>query len=179
MASDITLTVNGASHAVSASADTPLLYVLRNDLQLHGPRLGCGLGQCGACAVLADGKAIRSCITPLSQAAGKQIVTIEGLGPQWANEKRVNAADTAQTLHPIQQAWIDEQVPQCGYCQNGMIIAAADLLRRVPNPSVAQITDAYTNAPPSPYLCRCGTYGAIISAVQRAASAMTAQGGAQ
>jgi aerobic-type carbon monoxide dehydrogenase small subunit (CoxS/CutS family) len=159
MASELTLTVNGANHVVSAAPQTPLLYVLRNDLKLTGPRLGCGLGQCGACAVLVDGKEVRACIAPVSSAVGKHVTTIEGLA-------------AGGTLHPVQQAWIDEQVPQCGYCQSGMMIAAVQLLGKNKNPSVAQIKDAFTNTPPSPHLCRCGTYAAIIDAVQRAAKAM-------
>ena len=157
----LTLTVNGAQHAVSAAPQTPLLYVLRNELKLTSPRLGCGVAQCGACAVLVDGKEVRACIAPVSSVIGKQVTTIEGLA-------------TAGTLHPVQQAWIDEQVPQCGYCQSGMMIAAVELLSKNPNPSVAQIKDAFTNTPPSPHLCRCGTYAAIIDAVQRAAKVMTA-----
>jgi isoquinoline 1-oxidoreductase alpha subunit len=174
MASELTLFVNGAKHVVSAAPQTPLLYVLRNDLKLTGPRFGCGLAQCGACAVLVDGKEVRSCIAPVSSAVGKRVTTIEGLPDVWAAEKGLSAAGAAKTLHPVQQAWIDEQVPQCGYCQSGMMIAAVQLLARNPNPTVAQIKDAFTNTPPSPHLCRCGTYAAIIDAVQRAAKAMTA-----
>jgi isoquinoline 1-oxidoreductase alpha subunit len=164
-----TLSVNGASHTVSAAADTPLIYVLRNDLRLAGVRLGCGMSQCGACAVLADGKEVRSCTTVVSAVAGKRIHTIEGLPALWAAKK---GARTPAALHPVQQAWIDEQVPQCGYCQSGMMITAVELLDRIPNPTVAQIRSAYTNAPPSPHLCRCGTYAGIVAAVQRAAKAM-------
>ena len=167
-----TLTVNGARHAVQAAADTPLLYVLRNNLQLSGPRLGCGVAQCGSCAVLVDGKEIRACVTPVSGMVGKKIHTIEGLPGLWASKKGLSKADAARTLHPIQQAWIDEQVPQCGYCQSGMMIAAAALLQRNAVPTVAQIKNAFTNTPPSAHLCRCGSYGAIIDAVQRAAKAM-------
>ena len=174
MPSELTLNVNGAQHAVSATADTPLLYVLRNDLRLRGPHFGCGLAQCGACAVLVDGNEVRSCITPLSSVDGKAVITIEGLAAAWAAKKALNADDAAKTLHPVQQAWIDEQVPQCGYCQSGMMIAAVQLLAKNPNPSVAEIKDAFTNTPPSPHLCRCGTYAAIIAAVQRAAKAMAA-----
>jgi isoquinoline 1-oxidoreductase alpha subunit len=173
MASELTLTVNGAKHVVSAAPETPLLYVLRNDLKLTGPRFGCGLAQCGACAVLVDGKEVRSCIAPVSSAVGKRVTTIEGLPAVWAEEKHLSAADAAKTLHPVQQAWIDEQVPQCGYCQSGMMIAAVQLLAKNPNPTVAQIEDAFTNTPPSPHLCRCGTYAAIIDAVQRAARAIS------
>jgi isoquinoline 1-oxidoreductase alpha subunit len=178
MANQLTLHVNGSPRTVSAPAETPLLYVLRNDLQLTGPRLGCGMAQCGACAVLVDGHEVRSCITPVSAVVGKQVTTIEGLPAVWAAAKGLQAenlqAGGAKTLHPVQQAWIEEQVPQCGYCQSGMMIAAVDLLSRNPNPTVAQIKDAFTNTPPSPHLCRCGTYSAIIDAVQRAAKAMQA-----
>jgi isoquinoline 1-oxidoreductase alpha subunit len=172
MARELTLSVNGTQHVISTAPETPLLYVLRNDLKLRGPRLGCGIAQCGACAILVDGKEVRSCIAPVSSAAGKQVTTIEGLPAVWAATKGLNASDAAKTLHPVQQAWIDEQVPQCGYCQSGMMIAAVDLLSKNPNPTVAQIKDAFTNTPPSPHLCRCGTYAAIMDAVQRAARAM-------
>jgi len=166
--------VNGANQVVSATPDTPLLFVLRNDLKLTGPRLGCGMAQCGACSVLLDGEEVRACITPISYAVGKRVTTIEGLPAVWAAQKGLSAADASATLHPVQQAWIDEQVPQCGYCQSGMMIAAVELIAKIPNPTVAQIKDAFTNKPPSPHLCRCGTYAAIIDAVQRAAKAMKA-----
>ena len=172
MPPEITLHVNGTEHVVSASPDTPVLYVLRNELKLTGPRLGCGMAQCGSCAVLLDGEEIRTCVTPLSYVVGKKITTIEGLPAIWAAEKNLSAADAAKTLHPVQQAWIDEQVPQCGYCQSGMMIVAVELLAKNPNPTVQQIKDAFTNKEPSPHLCRCGTYVAIIDAVQRAAKAM-------
>jgi len=175
MANELTLSVNGAKQVVSAAPETPLLFVLRNELKLSGPRLGCGMAQCGACSVLLDGEEVRACITPISYAVGKQVTTIEGLPAVWAAEKSLSAADAANTLHPIQQAWIDEQVPQCGYCQSGMMIVAVQLLAKNPNPTVAQIKDAFTNTPPSPHLCRCGTYTAIIDAVQRAATAMRAR----
>ncbi len=174
MANELTLSVNGAKQVVSATPETPLLFVLRNELKLTGPRLGCGMAQCGACSVLLDGEEVRACITPISYAVGKQVTTIEGLPAVWAAEKSLSAADAANTLHPIQQAWIDEQVPQCGYCQSGMMIVAVQLLAKNPNPTVAQIKDAFTNTPPSPHLCRCGTYSAIIDAVKRAATAMRA-----
>jgi isoquinoline 1-oxidoreductase alpha subunit len=148
------------------------LFVLRNELKLTGPKMGCGVAQCGACAVLLDGQEIRTCITPLSYAAGKQVTTIEGLPALWAAQKGLSATEDGKTLHPVQQAWIDEQVPQCGYCQSGMMVVAVQLLSKIPNPTVAQIKNAFTNTPPSPHLCRCGTYAAIIDAVQRAAQAM-------
>ena len=174
MADEITLSVNGTKRVVSSALETPLLFVLRNELKLTGPRLGCGMAQCGACSVLLDREEVRSCITPVSYAVGKQVTTIEGLPSVWAAEKGLSEADAAKTLHPIQQAWIDEQVPQCGYCQSGMMIAAVQFLAKNPKPSVAQIKDAFTNTPPSPHLCRCGTYAAIIDAVQRAAKVMRA-----
>jgi aerobic-type carbon monoxide dehydrogenase small subunit (CoxS/CutS family) len=172
--SELTISVNGAKQIVSVLPETPLLFVLRNELKLTGPRLGCGIAQCGARAVLVDGEEVRACITPVSYAVGKRVTTIEGLPAVWATAKGLGTAEAAKTLHPVQQAWIDEQVPQCGYCQSGMMIAAVELLTKNPNPTVAQIKDAFTNKPPSPHLCRCGTYAAIIDAVQRAAKAMKA-----
>jgi isoquinoline 1-oxidoreductase subunit alpha len=174
MASELSLSVNGAKQVVTAAPDTPLLFVLRNELKLTGPRLGCGIAQCGACAVLLDGEEVRACVTPVSYAVGKKVTTIEGLPEIWAAEKGLSAAEAAKTLHPVQQAWIDEQVPQCGYCQSGMMIAAVELLAKNKNPTVEQIKDAFTNKAPSPHLCRCGTYAAIIDAVQRAAMTMKA-----
>ena len=122
----IKLNVNGREHTIEAEADTPLLYVLRNELKLTGPRYGCGMAQCGACVVLLEGKEIRSCVTPVSLVAGKRLDTIEGLPALWAQKQGVDGAQADMTWHPIQQAWIDVQVPQCGYCQSGMMIAAAD-----------------------------------------------------
>src|SRR5258708_3002172 len=172
-----TLNVNGVRHEVQAPDDTPLLYVLRNDLQLIGPQFGCGLAQCGACAVLLDGKEVRSCITALSSLAPNQeITTLEGLPARWAKQKGLSAEEAKNTLHPVQQAWIEEQTPQCGFCQNGMMIKATELLERNPNPTVTQIKDAFTTAGPSPHLCRCGSYVAIMEAVQHAATIM-AKGG--
>jgi isoquinoline 1-oxidoreductase alpha subunit len=172
MPDQLTLTVNGTKQTITTDPDTPLLFVLRNELKLTGPKMGCGMAQCGACAVLLDGEEVRTCITPLSYAAGKQVTTIEGLPAVWAAQKGLSATETGKTLHPVQQAWIDEQVPQCGYCQSGMMIVAVQLLSKIPNPTVAQIKDAFTNTPPSPHLCRCGTYSAIIDAVQRAGQAI-------
>jgi len=174
MANELTLSVNGATQVVTAAPETPLLFVLRNDLKLTGPRLGCAMAQCGACSVLLDGEEVRSCVTPAAYAVGKRVTTSEGLPAIWAQEKHLSAAGAGTILHPVQQAWIDEQVPQCGYCQSGMMIAAVALLAKNSNPTVAQIKDAFTNKPPSPHLCRCGTYAAIIDAVQRAAKAMKA-----
>jgi aerobic-type carbon monoxide dehydrogenase small subunit (CoxS/CutS family) len=172
MANELTLSVNGVKEVVSVGPETALLFVLRNELKLTGLRMGCGMAQCGACAVLLDGEEVRTCVTPVSYAVGKRVITIEGLPAVWAEKKGLGAAEAAKTLHPVQQAWIDEQVPQCGYCQSGMMIAAVQLLAKTPNPTVAQIKDAFTNTPPSPHLCRCGTYSAIIDAVRRAAKAM-------
>jgi isoquinoline 1-oxidoreductase alpha subunit len=163
--------VNGVTHQVQAALDTPLLYVLRDEMGLHGPKFGCGLGQCGACAVLVGDRETRACITAWT-AVKDDVTTLEGLPARWASQRGLPAADAGKTLHPVQQAWIDQQVPQCGYCQSGMMIMAADLLHRVPSPTEAQIMDAFTNTPPSPHLCRCGTYASIIAAVQRAAKEM-------
>jgi len=167
-----TILVNGAKREVQSPADTPLLYVLRNDLELSGPQFGCGLAQCGACSVLLNGKEVRSCITPLGTAAGKEITTLEGLPARWAKQKGLSEAETAKTLHPVQEAWIAEQTPLCGFCQNGMMIKATELLERVASPTLAQIKEAFTTSGPSPHLCRCGSYTAIIEAVQRASNLM-------
>jgi aerobic-type carbon monoxide dehydrogenase small subunit (CoxS/CutS family) len=167
-----TLTVNGARRDVQSPADTPLLYVLRNELELSGPQFGCGLAQCGACSVLLDGKEIRSCITPLSAIGAKEVTTLEGLPARWAQQKGLSKLDAEKTLHPVQQAWIEEQTPLCGFCQNGMMIKATELLEQTANPSVAQIKEAFTTSGPSPHLCRCGSYTAIIQAIQHAAAVM-------
>jgi isoquinoline 1-oxidoreductase alpha subunit len=169
----VTLNVNGVRHDVAAPGDTPLLYVLRNDLELIGPQFGCGLAQCGACAVLVDGKEVRSCITSLSDIGPNQeITTLEGLPARWAKQKGLSADEAKNTLHPVQQAWIEEQTPQCGFCQNGMMIKATELLESNANPTRAQIKEAFTTSGPSPNLCRCGTYVAIMDAVQHAAVIM-------
>ena len=165
MASKLRIKVNGLVHNVTASLDTPLLYVLHNELHLHGPRFGCGLAQCGACSVLLDGKEIRSCVTPVAAVSGKTITTLEGMPALYAKSRRTSAA--TPTLHPLQEAWIELQVPQCGYCQNGMLIQAADLLATTKNPTKAQIKTAMNG-----HLCRCGTYPAIMEAIQRAAKSM-------
>jgi aerobic-type carbon monoxide dehydrogenase small subunit (CoxS/CutS family) len=148
--SNITLKVNGAAHTVNVEPLTPLLYILRNDIGLEGPRFGCGLGQCGACTVIINGVATRSCITPTSAVKG-EITTLEGLSKDG-------------TLHPIQQAWIDEQVPQCGFCQNGQIMTAKALLDRNPRPTDEQIRAGMAGT-----LCRCMTYYRIQAAIRRAA----------
>ena len=166
-----TIVVNGVKREVQATADTPLLYVLRNDLELSGPQFGCGLAQCGACSVLLNGREVRSCITPLSAVGDKEVTTLEGLSARWAKQRGLTSEQAAKTLHPVQQAWIDEQAPQCGFCQNGMMIKAAELLERSASPTVAEIKEAFTSGV-SPHLCRCGTYTAIIQAVQLAATQM-------
>jgi aerobic-type carbon monoxide dehydrogenase small subunit (CoxS/CutS family) len=150
--SRITLKVNGTTHTVDVEPSTSLLYVLRNDLDLHGPRFGCGLGQCGACTVIIEGEAVRSCVRRVSTVAGREITTLEGLA---ANG----------TLHPLQQAWIEEQVPQCGFCQNGQILTAKVLLDRNPTPTDAEIREAMERT-----LCRCMTYYRVQAAIRRASS---------
>jgi nicotinate dehydrogenase subunit A len=147
----ITLTVNGQRRTTPASPETPLLYVLRNDLELNGAKFGCGLAQCGACTVVVDGKAIRSCVTPISDVVGKRITTIEGLG-------------TREKPHPLQAAFIAEQAAQCGYCIAGMIMSAKALLDQKPHPSDAEIRRALSGN-----LCRCGTHNRIVRAIARAA----------
>src|ERR1700753_3055772 len=170
MASKLKISVNGLSHGVSASLDTPLLYVLHNELHLHGPRFGCGLAQCGACSVLLDRQEVRSCVTAGAAVSGKSITTLEGLPALYASQRGTTAS--APALHPLQQAWINVQVPHCGYCQNGMMIQAADLLATTKSPSEDQIRTAMNG-----HLCRCGTYPRILTAIQKAAAVM-AKGGA-
>ena len=165
------LNVNGSPHTVVASPDTPLLYVLRNELHLRGPRFGCGLAQCGACSVQLDGQPIRSCVTPVVATVGRKIKTLEGLATAYykANPSAVSASTPAAKakLHPVQQAWIDEQVPHCGYCQNGWLMYSAALLEKNSSPTDTQIREALTGLK-----CRCGTHVAILRAVKRAAKAM-------
>ncbi len=168
----VTVVINGVRRELTAPPDTPLLYVLRNDLELSGPQFGCGLSQCGACSVLLDGKEIWSCVTPLSAAAGKEVTTLEGLPARWAKQKGLPATDAQKTLHPVQAAWIEEQTPLCGFCQNGMMIKATELLERNPSATVAEIKEAFTTSGPSAHLCRCGSYTAIIDAVRRAGTSM-------
>nr|PZN61692.1 MAG: (2Fe-2S)-binding protein [Pseudomonadota bacterium] len=153
-----TLRINGRSETVTAEADTPLLYVLQNDLGLRGPRFGCGLGQCGSCSVLLDEREVRACITPVSAVGDARITTLEGL-PAWQAAR--GASRTG--LHPVQQALIDEQAPQCGYCMNGIVIKAAELLAHNPRPTEAQVREALDG-----HLCRCGAYPSILRAVMRA-----------
>jgi nicotinate dehydrogenase subunit A len=150
------ITVNGRRHRVTATPDTALLYVLRNELRLHGPRFGCGLAQCGACTVHLDGEAVRSCVTPVSAAAGRSVVTLEGLG-------------TPDHPHAVQRAFVEEQAAQCGYCINGMIMSAAALLAKTRRPAEAEIRRALAGN-----LCRCGTHMRILRAVRRVAQAARA-----
>jgi aerobic-type carbon monoxide dehydrogenase small subunit (CoxS/CutS family) len=161
MASDLKINVNGRQRNVASSPDTPLLYVLADELELNGPRFGCGLAQCGSCSVLVDGVERRSCVTPVSAVAGKSVTTLEGL-PAWYAKQ--NGITKPPALHPVQQAFIDEQAIQCGYCYNGMTIKAAELLSKQPNPSDAEIRSAMNG-----HLCRCGTYPRVVKAIQRAA----------
>jgi len=153
--SNLTLNVNGKTHTVDVDPSTPLLYILRNDVGLQGPRFGCGLGQCGLCTVIINGAAVRSCITPVSTVKS-EITTLEGLAKDGK-------------LHPLQQAWIDEQVPQCGFCQNGQIMTAKVLLDKNPKPTDAQIREAMNRT-----LCRCMTYYRIQAAIKRASAMITA-----
>jgi len=151
---NFTLRVNGDTRTVSVEPDAPLLYILRNDLELNGPKFGCGQAQCGACTVLLDGTPVRSCVTPVSAAAKARVTTIEGLG-------------TIDRLHPIQRAFIEEQACQCGFCGNGMVTSAKALLDRNPRPSDRQIKQSLNG-----HLCRCASHNRIVRAVQRAAKAM-------
>ena len=164
MADELKIKVNGRTWPVEASADTPLLYVLANELELKGPRFGCGLAQCGSCSVLADGVEIRSCVTPVAAVADKALTTLEGLAALYAQQKGLAQAPA---LHPLQQAFIDEQAPQCGYCYNGMLIKSAELLAQNPRPTEAQIR-THMNG----HLCRCGTYPRVMKAIKLAASKM-------
>jgi aerobic-type carbon monoxide dehydrogenase small subunit (CoxS/CutS family) len=153
----LTLIVNGKSHTLDVDPSTPLLYVLRNDLNLQGPRFGCGLGQCGLCTVIVNGVATRSCIVPVSRVKSG-ITTLEGLAKDGK-------------LHPVQQAWIDEQVPQCGFCQNGQIMTAKALLDKNPNPTDAEIREGMNST-----LCRCMTYYRVQAAIKRAVKVMAEDG---
>ncbi|MBN9589929.1 MAG: (2Fe-2S)-binding protein [Alphaproteobacteria bacterium] len=168
----VTLNVNGSKRQLASSPDTPLLYVLRNELDVMTPKFGCGLAQCGACSVLVDGKEIRSCVTPISGLEGKEITTVEGLPSRWAKNRDLPVKEGDQTLHPVQQAWIDEQVPQCGICQFGMMIKVTELLESNPSPTDAEIKTALTTSGPSPHLCRCASYAAILDGAHRAAKIM-------
>lgn len=174
--------VNGAEREVKASADTPLLYVLRGELDVMTPKFGCGLAQCGACSVLVDGEEMRACVTPIGAIEGKDVTTVDGLPARWAAQRGLSKEQAATEkaagrLHPVQQAWVDEQVPQCGICQFGMMIKVTELLEANPKPSDADIKEALTTSGPSPHLCRCGSYAAILEGAHRAARLM-AEGGA-
>jgi isoquinoline 1-oxidoreductase alpha subunit len=147
----VRLTVNGKAHNVDVDPSTPLLWVIREQIGLTGTKYGCGIAQCGACTVHIDGVAVRACAMPASAAAGKRITTIEGLA-------------SGKTLHKVQKAWVDHQVPQCGYCQAGMIMAAAALLQQTPKPTDADINNEITN------ICRCGTYNRVRAAIKLAAN---------
>ena len=172
----VTITVNGKQREVRSPTDTPLLYVLRNELDVTSPQFGCGLAQCGACSVLLDGKEIRACVTPVSLAAGKEVTTVEGLPARWAKQKNLSPAEAQKTLHPVQEAWIEEQTPLCGFCQNGMMIKATELLEKTARPTDAEIKAAFTTSGPSAHLCRCGSYIAILEAVKYASTLMTKGG---
>ena len=160
MAAALRIKVNGRLWPVASSPDTPLLYVLSNELLLQGPRFGCGLAQCGSCSVLVDGVETRSCVTQVGSLEGKSITTLEGLPAWYAKQKGLQRPPA---LHPVQQAFIDEQAVQCGYCYNGMIIKASELLSNIPRPTEAQIRSAMNG-----HLCRCGTYPRILKAIVRA-----------
>jgi len=167
MADDLKIKVNGEVWPVSASPDTPLLYVLTNELKLHGPRFGCGLAQCGSCSVLADGVEIRSCVTPVDAVADKSITTLEGLAAWYAQMKGLAPTPA---LHPLQQAFIDEQALHCGYCYNGMTVKGAELLASNPKPSEAEIRQTMNG-----HLCRCGTYPRVMRAIQLASRTMAGE----
>ena len=164
MADALTFTLNGQVRDVSSAPDTPLLYVLTDELSLQGPRFGCGLGQCGSCSVLVNGVETRSCQTRVAAVAGKAVTTLEGLPAWYAAQKKLA---TPPALHPVQRALLDEQAVQCGYCVNGMIIKAAELLSKTPDPTDRQIVAAMNG-----HLCRCGSYPRVVKAITRAAAAM-------
>jgi aerobic-type carbon monoxide dehydrogenase small subunit (CoxS/CutS family) len=164
MADGLKISVNGRERPVTASPDTPLLYVLMNELELRGPRFGCGLAQCGSCSVLVDGAEVRACVTPVSSVVGKSVTTLEGLPALYAQQKRLSRVPE---LHPLSQAFLDQQAPQCGYCYNGMTIKAAELLAQNPRPTEAQIR-GHMNG----HICRCGTYPLILKAIQLASTRM-------
>ena len=165
MAAELALKINERTVTVTSAPDTPLLYVLTDELRMQGPRFGCGLAQCGSCSVLVDGVETRSCVTPVSAVKGKSITTLEGLPALYAAQKKLASVPA---LHPVQQAMLDEQALQCGYCYNGMIVKASELLTKNPRPTEAQIKSAMNG-----HLCRCGTYPRILKAVQRAARAIS------
>jgi aerobic-type carbon monoxide dehydrogenase small subunit (CoxS/CutS family) len=166
MATELKIKVNEQVRAVSSAPDTPLLYVLSDELNLQGPRFGCGLGQCGSCSVLVNGVETRSCTTKVSAVVGKSVTTLEGLPSWYAAQRKLS---NTPALHPLQQAMIDEQAVQCGYCFNGMIIKGSELLSKIPQPSETQIRSAMNG-----HLCRCGTYPRVLKSIQRASVAMKA-----
>jgi aerobic-type carbon monoxide dehydrogenase small subunit (CoxS/CutS family) len=161
---ELKIRVNEQERNVTAAPDTPLLYVLMDELELKGPRFGCGLGQCGSCSVLIDGVEKRSCLTKVADVTGKSVTTLEGLPAWYAAQKKLSKAPE---LHPVQQALLDEQALQCGYCFNGMIVKASELLSKTPRPTDAQIRTAMNG-----HLCRCGTYPRILTAIHNAAQTM-------
>ncbi len=164
MATPLKLRLNGSPAQIQAEASTPLLYVLRNDLDQHGPRFGCGLAQCGACTVHIDGRATRSCVTPAALAEGREVTTLDGLAARWRQQQDIT---NSAVLHPVQQAFIDEQAAQCGYCINGWIMTAAALLAEKP-----KATEPELKAGLSGLKCRCGTQVSVLRAVKRAAQQM-------
>jgi aerobic-type carbon monoxide dehydrogenase small subunit (CoxS/CutS family) len=168
MAQEFKIKVNGREQAVNADPDTPLIYVLMNDLELKGQRFGCGLAQCGSCSVLADGVEIRSCQTPLSDVGARAITTLEGLPALYAQQKKLAKAPD---LHPLSQAFIDQQAMHCGYCYNGQTIKGAELLAKNPSPSEAQI-----RAHMDGHICRCGTYPRILASIQAAGAKISKEG---
>ena len=174
----LTITVNGQKRRVASAPETPLLYVLRNELGIMSPKFGCGLAQCGACSVLLGDAEIRSCVTPVSAvaSANKEVTTVEGLPARWA--KQHGRATGDGSLHPVQEAWIEQQVPQCGFCQYGMMIKATELLEQNPKPSDDDIKAALTTSGPSAHLCRCGSYVAILDGVRHAVTLIAKKDGA-
>jgi len=166
MATELKIKVNEQVRTVLSAPDTPLLYVLSDELNLQGPRFGCGLGQCGSCSVLVNGVETRSCTTKVSEIVGKSVTTLEGLQSWYAAQRKLS---NTPPLHPLQQAMIDEQAVQCGYCFNGMIIKGSELLSKIPQPTESQIRSAMNG-----HLCRCGTYPRVLKAIQRASVAMKA-----
>ncbi len=171
MATPLTLRLNGRDARADSAPQTPLLYVLRNELGQHGPRFGCGLAQCGACTVHVDGRATRSCVTPAANVQGRELTTLDGLAARWRAQQGIS---DPTVLHPVQQAFIDEQAAQCGYCINGWIMSAVALLEEKP-----RATDQELRQGLSGLKCRCGTQVSVLRAVKRAAARMLAAGGAK
>jgi len=161
------ITVNDVSYQLDVEPDTPLLWVVRDELKLKGTKFGCGMAQCGACTVHLDGVAIRSCVTPISSVAGRSITTIEGIGEQ---SESLQPAKSHKKLHAVQQAWIEEQVPQCGYCQSGQIMSAVALLDKTPQPTDSDIDQAMAGN-----VCRCGMYGRIRKAIHSASDKLATE----